>query len=78
MEYGVASKTRSVGSRSKTCIRVEIRQTREKPGKNQSQTEHKKHYRTLFRRDFDLEFHGVAPLYTELALQNRKRKGADA
>jgi hypothetical protein len=57
---------------------VEIRQTREKPGKNQSQTEHKKHYRTLFRRDFDLEFHGVAPLYTELALQNRKRKGADA
>ena len=77
MEYGVASKTRSVGSRSITCIRVEIRQTREKPGKNQSQTEHKKHYRTLFRRDSELGFHGIAALCTELALQNRKRTGAD-
>jgi hypothetical protein len=75
MEYGVASKTRSVGSRSKTCIRVEIRQTHENPGKNQSQTEHKKHYRTLFRRDFDLGFHGVASLCTVFAFPESRLNG---
>jgi hypothetical protein len=32
----------------------------EKPGKNQTKTEHKKHYRTLFRRDFGLGFPGAS------------------
>lgn len=37
------------------------------PAKCRGLTEHKKHYRTLYRRDFDLGFHGVASLCTIFA-----------
>ena len=50
-------------------------QTHEKPGENQSQTEHKKHYRTLFRRDFDLGFPGVAALYNKTCIPKSRLNG---
>ena len=61
MEYGVASKTRSVGSRSIKCIRVEIRQTHENPGKNQSQTELRNIIGRCFGGILNLGFMGSLP-----------------